>query len=350
MADLIKDFSVNGETYKIDYNSLENKPYGKEETEIFFPTSTLTFESSGSTFFYSTNNPLNIPVYGEHYIVNWEGTDYEVEAYYGYNGQIFIGEPSLLNGYDPGPGRSYSYPFLFQYTPIEDYVGVYQNNYQLMITVMNPEYVESADFTFSITHKFVTRLSSVYLPSYLNMDDKEEIYMEEAAGRTTVNTNTVSINNQTYEMASFTPDSNDSYLRCDYIPNYNDKFIVTINGIEYKAHANRNQSTDGFYIIPDYLDEEGNGPLFTILFGVYGGYAEPSVSFYYKDCDVNLTVSVKRITHNVLPIEYGPLFTDYDGGNQTPLTILDVINDLSKRIDQYGPVYKAYHENRSRWD
>lgn len=78
----IQKFIVNGDEAKIDYEGLENKPFGNITEETIYPlkTSTYVMQESQARVMLDFSDFTKALVAGEHYTVNFDGTIYEVDA------------------------------------------------------------------------------------------------------------------------------------------------------------------------------------------------------------------------------------------------------------------------------
>ena len=315
MDDTIKGFSVNGEEYQVDFETLANRPpqFGKEATEVFLPMQTdVAFQDEYvGTYFCDNISVQNCLVVGEKYVVNWDGTEYETVAVYN-QGVCVIGDSFLQES-----GVKHEFPFLITTPSDEPWLSACTT--------------EQGNHSFSITHKYVTRLASKYLPLYLNMDDREQRFVTESDGTSASSTTDVTIDGTSYSMYSV--ESGVYSPACVGFPPIDETYLVTINGVEHKA----------FCVYPGgndyYLMDNWDNPSFIITLNYYGGIGNPSINFYLSTADTAVTWSVKRITHNVLPVSYAPLLMA--SGDSHAMTIVDALNYLSEQ-DGHGSPFMEY--------
>ena len=332
MPNYIKGFTVNGEDYKYDYNQIGNKPFGNEAIDVFLPMQTnIPFELVEYYYYYLADpilsyNKLNA---GEKYIVNWDGRDYEVEAVWGTeDGQTAIGNKYLF--YSSDDYCYDNYPFLIFCEPLNDLsVSDEFPVYRLLVYTTD----EGATHSFSIRHKYFTQISSNYLPSYLNMDNKEEVYIRESSGDTNEYTSTITIYGTDFTMYCVNP-SPKPFVG---YPTLNDKYIVTINGVNHEAVCIRGASE--YALVP--LRQVGDGPDFVVALSFYGGRFNPSGSLYLKSPASNVTWSVKHITHNVLPMSYMPIF--WDNSSYRARSLIEILNYFDDPT-QETQRFSEYHD------
>lgn len=168
----IQKFLVNGDEAKIDYEGLENKPFGEESIETILNEETGTFikPSEILPYMYTIVAFVNDIVLGETYTVSFDGTEYTCVASEGY----FMGAQALLLGNltiaSPVPG------------PGEPFCVVSNDNAKVIMGV------SAGPHTFSIVKRSVSTINPEYLPEYLQYGSKnyvivcDDTYAFEAGG------------------------------------------------------------------------------------------------------------------------------------------------------------------------
>lgn len=145
----IQKFIVNGDEAKIDYEGLENKPFGEPINDTVYPLKTSTYtdpyEDIPEVELDYSDFESSIVV-GEHYIVKFDGIEYEVEAY-ARSGYVTLSNINM-DVYPAG------FVFMVQYTDDpEDTSTAYASTI--------------GDHSLSITRAEITTLNPSYLPKDL---------------------------------------------------------------------------------------------------------------------------------------------------------------------------------------
>ena len=95
----IKKFIVNDEEAKIDYEGLENKPFGEiVNEEVIYPLKTSDYQSKAGVSM-AQLDPSDFTddiIIGEHYIVEFDGTKYYVEAADN-NGDVYLSNINIAD-------------------------------------------------------------------------------------------------------------------------------------------------------------------------------------------------------------------------------------------------------------
>jgi len=336
MAETAKGFSVNGEEYKIDYNSLVNRPpqFGGEATEVFLPMQTdveFEYDDSGSVGYYYIVNSiptLNQLIFGETYVVNWDGVEYETECFLADTGSTYsIGDKYFYKG-----NIIHDYPFIITCGSTPN-PGVYSLN-------AVSTYEGGNKHSFSITHKFITRLSSKYLPYYLNMDAHAEQWITQATGTSSSSTSEIPVSGTPFNMYRVENYENNIYPTGRGIPVLGDTYLVTINGVEHEALCR--QGGGGYVLFDKMAIENGSEPSFLVDISTYGGFWNLSMYLYLSTANTVATWSAKHITHNVLPMEYAPLLINANSASSTPITIVEALNQIAT-ASKMGVNFVEYH-------
>lgn len=149
----IQKFIVNGDEAKIDYEGLENKPFGEEEGTIIAEVTKSFNEPSypgASSYMPDTEETILSPFEeGATYTITFDNVEYErVCQVMDMGGMLvyYIGNLELI-GYPTGTGE----PFLFQYDSSACYAKA--------STI--------GEHTYEVSGMIISTLDPKYLPEYL---------------------------------------------------------------------------------------------------------------------------------------------------------------------------------------